>query len=51
MIARALCATDQLLILDEPITGLIIAIQFYHSNEAEQRDGITIIMVSRCVAM
>lgn len=49
LIARALCATDQMLILDEPITGLDpSAIQEFYRlirrlNEEEQ---ITIVMVS-----
>lgn len=49
LIARALCATEQMLILDEPITGLDpSAIQdFYHLVRCLNReDGITIIMVS-----
>lgn len=49
LIARALCATDQVLILDEPITGLDpAAIQdFYHLiRRLNRKDRITIIMVS-----
>ena len=49
LIARALGATEQLLILDEPITGLDpSAIQdFYHLvKKLNKEDGITIIMVS-----
>ncbi len=49
LIARALCATEQMLILDEPITGLDpSAIQeFYHLIwELNRRDHITIVMVS-----
>ncbi|MCI9164188.1 MAG: metal ABC transporter ATP-binding protein [Lachnospiraceae bacterium] len=52
LIARALCATEQMLILDEPVTGLDpSAIQeFYHLvRELNQRDGITVVMVSHDV--
>ena len=49
LLARALCATSQLIVLDEPITGLdpLAAEDFYqaiHSLNKEQ--GITIVMVS-----
>ncbi len=53
LIARALCATEQMLILDEPITGLDpAAIQdFYHMiKQLNQEDGITIVMVSHDIA-
>ena len=49
LIARALCATDKLLILDEPITGLDpAAIQdFYHLVERlNKKDGVAIVMVT-----
>ena len=49
LIARALCATEQMLILDEPITGLDpSAIQEFYRliRKLNQRDGITIVMVS-----
>lgn len=49
LIARALCATEHMLILDEPITGLDpSAIQDFYRliRELNQRDGITIVMVS-----
>ena len=52
LIARALCATDQMLILDEPITGLDpAAIQdFYHLvKRLNCKYGITIVMVSHDV--
>ncbi|MCC8059598.1 MAG: metal ABC transporter ATP-binding protein [Clostridiales bacterium] len=52
LIARALCATQHLLILDEPITGLDPAAieDFYHLVRRLNRvDGITIIMVSHDV--
>lgn len=48
LLARALCVTDRLLILDEPITGLDISNQtlFYELVEKLNRNGTTIIMVS-----
>ena len=49
LLARALCATDRLLILDEPAAGLdpIITTQFYEIiKELNTTENITIIMVS-----
>ena len=49
MIARALCATRELLILDEPITGLDpMAIQDFYSmiRKLNREDKVAIIMVS-----
>ena len=52
LIARALCATKKIIILDEPTNGLdpIIAIQIYELlNELKKNDNITILMVSHDV--
>lgn len=49
LIARALCATEHMLILDEPITGLDpSAIQEFYRliRDLNRRDHITIVMVS-----
>lgn len=49
LIARALCATDRMLILDEPITGLDpSAIQEFYRliRRLNREDGIAIVMVS-----
>lgn len=49
LIARALCATDRILILDEPITGLDpSAIQDFYQliYELNQKEGVAILMVS-----
>lgn len=53
LLARALCATQKLLLLDEPVTGLDPHVttelygQIYHLNKM---DGITVIMISHDVA-
>ena len=52
LLARALCATSKLLLLDEPISGLDpkAAGEMYRLiNELNKKDGITIIMVSHDV--
>lgn len=49
LLARALCATEKLLLLDEPVTGLdpIVTAEFYNLISKINREfGITIIMVS-----
>jgi zinc transport system ATP-binding protein len=48
LLARALCATDSALILDEPVTGLdpAAAKDFYHTIKALNCEGVTIVMVT-----
>lgn len=49
LIARALCATDQMMILDEPITGLdpSASQDFYHLvKRLNKEEHVTILMVS-----
>lgn len=49
LLARALCATKTLLLLDEPVTGLdpVVSAEFYELiSDINKNDNITIIMVS-----
>ena len=48
LLARALCATDKALLLDEPVAGLdpLATSDLYKTIAALSRDGITIIMIS-----
>lgn len=48
LLARALCATTKLLLLDEPVTGLDpkVTAEFYQLIQRLNDSGITIIMVS-----
>ena len=49
LLARALCATDAMLLLDEPVTGLDpnAAAEFYEVIRSLNRDhGVTVVMVS-----
>jgi zinc transport system ATP-binding protein len=48
LLARALCATRKVLLLDEPVAGLdpVVTMQMYDLIEELNREGITIIMIS-----
>lgn len=48
LLARALCATTKLLLLDEPVSGLDpkVTAEFYHLIQELNSSGITVIMVS-----
>lgn len=48
LLARALCATGKMLILDEPVAGLdpVVTASFYELIAKLNREGITVIMVS-----
>ena len=52
LLARALCATGKLLLLDEPVSGLDpkVTAEMYNLIETLNRDGIAIIMISHDLA-
>ncbi len=53
LLARALCATGKLLLLDEPVAGLDPAMtaEMYHLiSDLNGKDGITVIMISHDMA-
>ncbi len=52
LLARALCATKKILLLDEPVAGLDpkVTAQMYELIENLNRQGITIIMISHDIA-
>ena len=51
LLARALCATDKLLLMDEPVSGLDpqVTAEMYSLIAELNREGITVIMVSHDV--
>lgn len=51
LLARAMCASDRILFLDEPVTGLDpkVTEEFYQITRKMNREGVTIIMVSHDV--
>ena len=48
LLARALCSSNKILVLDEPVTGLDpkVTAQLYEIIRSLNKDGITIIMIS-----
>ena len=52
LLARALCAADKMLLLDEPVSGLDpnAAEEMYSVIERLNKDGMTIIMISHDIA-
>ena len=49
LLARALCATDSVLILDEPVTGLdpAASMELYETiKKLNEEDGVTVVMVT-----
>ncbi len=52
LLARALCATKKILLLDEPVAGLDpkVTAQMYELIENLNQEGITIIMISHDIA-
>ena len=51
LLARALCATDKLLLLDEPVSGLdpVVTAELYRLVRELNREGVTILMISHDV--
>ncbi len=52
LLARALCATQKVILLDEPVAGLdpVVTMEMYGIISKLNQDGITIIMISHDIA-
>ena len=52
LLARALCATEKLLLLDEPVAGLdpVVTADMYRIIDELHRSGVTIVMITHDVA-
>lgn len=52
LLARALCASSRLLVLDEPVTGLDpkVTVEFYQLIKRLNEEGLTVVMVSHDVS-
>ncbi|MBP1544588.1 MAG: ABC transporter, partial [Oscillospiraceae bacterium] len=52
LLARALCATKKLLLLDEPVSGLdpMVTAELYSVISGINRSGVTVIMVTHDIA-
>ncbi len=53
LLARALCATRKMLLLDEPVSGLdpkVTAEMYSLINKLNKKDGITVIMISHDIS-
>ncbi len=52
LLARALCASSELLLLDEPVAGLdpIVTAELYDIIEQLNREGLTVVMISHDIA-
>ncbi len=52
LLARALCASSEMLLLDEPVSGLdpIVTAELYDIIEQLNREGLTVVMISHDIA-